>query len=67
MIVIGADTHKSTHALAAVDAGDPGEGYRILCPEHVPGGALDPPRPLEVSKLGSIHLGKCNSVLRGAL
>jgi hypothetical protein len=31
--------------------------YRILCPEHTPVGALDPPRPVEASKLPSIHLG----------
>jgi hypothetical protein len=31
--------------------------YRILCPEHIPAGALDPPQPPEASKLPSIHLG----------
>jgi ferredoxin len=31
--------------------------YRILCPEHVAAGSLDPPRPIEASKLPSIHLG----------
>jgi hypothetical protein len=40
-----------------VEAGDRGEGCRILCPEHMPVGALDPPRPAEVSKLPSIHVG----------
>jgi hypothetical protein len=29
--------------------------YEILCPEHAPQGALDPPKPVEVSKLPSIH------------
>jgi hypothetical protein len=32
--------------------------YRILCPEHMPAGALDPPKPPEASKLPSIHLGE---------
>ena len=40
-----------------LEAGGPGEGYRILCPEHMPVGALDPPKSPEVSKLPSIHLG----------
>ncbi len=40
-----------------VEADDVGEGYRILCPEHMPVGALDPPTPPEVSKLPSIHIG----------
>jgi hypothetical protein len=31
-------------------------GYRILCPEHMPTGVLDPPRSLDASKLPSIHL-----------
>ncbi len=30
--------------------------YRILCPEHMPPGALDPPKPPEASTLPSIHL-----------
>jgi len=31
--------------------------YRILCAEHMPAGALDPPKPPPASKLPSIHLG----------
>jgi hypothetical protein len=31
--------------------------FSILCPEHAPAGALDKPRPVEASKLPSIHLG----------
>ena len=30
--------------------------YRILCPEHMPAGALDPPTRPAASKLPSIHL-----------
>ena len=30
--------------------------YRILCLEHAPAGALDPPKPPEASKLPSIHV-----------
>ncbi len=33
-----------------VEAVAPGEGYRILCPEHAPAGVLDPPKPPEVSQ-----------------
>jgi hypothetical protein len=40
-----------------VEAAGPREGYQILCPEHMPAGVLDPPRPPEVSKLPSIYLG----------
>jgi hypothetical protein len=35
----------------------PGKGYRLLCPEHVPTGALDPPAPPEASRLPSIYCG----------
>jgi hypothetical protein len=31
--------------------------YQILCLEHAPAYALDPPRPPDASKLPSIHLG----------
>jgi hypothetical protein len=31
-------------------------GYRILCPEHMADGALDPPKPPDASRLPSIHL-----------
>jgi len=41
-----------------VEAAGPGEGYRILCPEHMPAGVLDPPKPPEVSRLPSIHVGE---------
>jgi hypothetical protein len=45
------------HALEGVVEGfGPGEGYRILCPEHIPIGALDPPQPPEISRLPSIYL-----------
>jgi hypothetical protein len=40
-----------------IDATGPGEGYRTLCPEHMPAGILDPPKPPDASKLPSIHLG----------
>jgi hypothetical protein len=40
-----------------VEARGPGEGYRLLCVEHAPVGALDPPAPPEASKLPSIHTG----------
>ncbi len=30
--------------------------YRILCPEHMPAAALDPPKPPGASKLPSIHV-----------
>jgi hypothetical protein len=39
-----------------VEADDSATGYRILCPEHMPAGALDPPRPPDAAKLPSIHL-----------
>ncbi|HEV7943834.1 MAG TPA: hypothetical protein VGP17_13680 [Solirubrobacteraceae bacterium] len=35
----------------------PGKGYRLLCAEHVPAGALDPPVPPEASRLPSIYGG----------
>jgi hypothetical protein len=31
-------------------------GYRILCVAHAPAGALEPPRPVEASRLPSIHI-----------
>jgi hypothetical protein len=31
-------------------------GYSLLCPEHAPKGALDPPKPPDAPKLPSIHL-----------
>lgn len=41
-----------------IEASDGWPWYRILCPEHTPTGALDPPAPPEASKLPSIHLGE---------
>ena len=41
-----------------VEADDSARGYRILCPEHMPVGALDPLPPPEASKLPSIHLNE---------
>ena len=40
-----------------VEACDSPPGYQILCPEHMPVGVLDPPRPPDASRLPSIHLG----------
>lgn len=40
-----------------VEACDSPPGYQILCLEHMPVGALDPPRPPDASRLPSIHLG----------
>jgi hypothetical protein len=40
-----------------VEANGPGEGYRILCPECMPAGILDPPKPPDASRLPSIHRG----------
>jgi hypothetical protein len=40
-----------------VEASDGGRRYRILCAEHVPAGSLDAPKPPEVSRLPSIHMG----------
>ena len=40
-----------------VEACDAPPWYQILCPEHMPVGVLDPPRPPDTSKLPSIHLG----------
>jgi len=40
-----------------VEATDVRPWFRILCPEHAPAGALDPPKPPAASKLPSIHLG----------
>jgi hypothetical protein len=39
-----------------VEADDSVSGYRILCPEHMPDGVLDPPKPPDASRLPSIHL-----------
>jgi hypothetical protein len=39
-----------------VEAADFAIGYRVLCPEHMPMGALDPPKPPDAAKLPSIHL-----------
>lgn len=39
-----------------VEAIDTPPWYRILCPEHMPTGALDPPKPPSASRLPSIHL-----------
>jgi len=33
-----------------------GDGYAILCVECAAPGALDPPRPVEASRLPSIHV-----------
>jgi predicted DCC family thiol-disulfide oxidoreductase YuxK len=33
-------------------------GYRILCITHAPPGALAPPRPVETSRLPSIHIDR---------
>jgi hypothetical protein len=50
--------HAQVHALeGVVEASDVRPFYRILCPEHMPAGALDPPKPPVASKLPSIHLG----------
>jgi hypothetical protein len=35
---------------------DDKRGYVILCPEHMPSGGLKAPKPVEASKLPSIHL-----------
>ena len=39
-----------------LEAAEGRPGYRILCVEHAPRGALAPPRPIEASRLPSIHL-----------
>ncbi len=39
-----------------VEALDRPPWYRILCPEHMPEGLLDSPRPPDASRLPSIHL-----------
>lgn len=50
--------HAQVRALeGVVEATDVRPWYRILCLEHAPAGALDPPRPAQASKLPSIHLG----------
>jgi hypothetical protein len=52
------ECHAQVRALEGViEASDAWPWWRILCPEHVPAGALEPPKPLEASKLPSIHLG----------
>jgi len=51
--------HAQVRALeGVVEPLDRQPWYRILCPEHIPAGALDPPKPPEASKLPSIHLGE---------
>ena len=40
-----------------IEASEAWPWYRILCAEHVPTGALDPPKPPEASRLPSIHAG----------
>jgi hypothetical protein len=40
-----------------IDSSDTRKPYLILCLEHMPAGALDPPSPPEASQLPSIHLG----------
>lgn len=51
--------HAQVRALEGVveASSDAWPWYQILCPEHMPVGVLDPPRPLDASKLPSIHLG----------
>jgi hypothetical protein len=50
--------HTQVRALeGVVEASDARPFYRILCPEHIPAGALNPPKPPAASKLPSIHLG----------
>jgi hypothetical protein len=39
-----------------IDSSDPARAYRILCPEHAPPGALEPPTAAEVLRLESIHV-----------
>lgn len=39
-----------------VEADGAASGYRILCPEHMPEGILDPPTPPDAARLPSIHL-----------
>jgi hypothetical protein len=52
------ECHAQVRALEGViEASDVRPFYRILCPEHMPIGALDPPKPPQASKLPSIHLG----------
>jgi hypothetical protein len=38
-----------------IEAADAWPWWRILCPEHIPTGALDSPKPPETSRLPSIH------------
>jgi len=33
-------------------------GYQIVCVEHAPPGALDPPEPPEASRFASIHVDR---------
>lgn len=40
-----------------VEDASPSWGYGILCPECMPVGILDPPKPPEASKLPNIHTG----------
>ena len=46
-----------TRSGSIVEERDAWPWYQILCLEHTPAHALDPPRPLDASKLPSIHLG----------
>ncbi len=39
-----------------IEAADAWPWYRILCPEHMPEGLLDPPKRPGASRLPSIHL-----------
>jgi hypothetical protein len=41
-----------------IDPHGPGGGYSLLCPEHMPDKALDPPKPPDASRLPSIHLNE---------
>jgi hypothetical protein len=50
--------HAQVRALeGVVEASEVWPWYLILCPEHVPVGVLDPPKPPAASRLPSIHLG----------
>jgi hypothetical protein len=50
--------HAQVRALEGIiEACDSPPWYQILCPEHMPVGVLDPPKPPAASKLPSIHLG----------
>jgi hypothetical protein len=38
-----------------IESSDEWPWWRILCVEHAPVGTLDPPRPIDSSRLPSIH------------